>query len=251
TDAAQALLAAAAALLGGLSRPFGIAAARFIPFVIIMAHMGDGTGHGSVFLLPMAAGAAWTAALSFLLGTLLRPGRSAAAPPPAEPAMAPPFARWTGTLATLSGWQYALRLGLCLAVAGLLRTLWPDHHLHWVALTVALLSQRQLELLPVKATQRALGTALGVLAGSLFIVHRPPDWGLVAGLGLLAAARPLLKARNYLAYSAIMTPLITLIMDAGQPLGLGVLADRLVATLIGAALVIATNLAFSALVEAG
>ena len=40
---------------------------------------------------------------------------------------------------------------------------------------------------------------------------------LVASMGLLATVRPLLRARNYLLYSAIMTPLVVLIMDAGRP----------------------------------
>ena len=45
-------------------------------------------------------------------------------------------------------------------------------------------------------------------------------------------------------YAVAMTPLIILLLDAGQVPGLGVLIDRLVATLVGAALVIATNLLF-------
>jgi hypothetical protein len=40
-----------------------------------------------------------------------------------------------------------------------------------------------------------------------------------------------------------MTPLIILIMDAGRPLGINVLIDRLTATLIGAGLVLLVNAA--------
>ena len=58
---------------------------------------------------------------------------------------------------------------------------------------------------------------------------------------MLAAARPLLRARNYLAYTAVMTPLIIVLLDAGRPLGVGILINRLVATLIGAGLVIGAN----------
>lgn len=248
TDAGLVLLAGAAATIGGYSRPLAVATARFIPFLIIMAHLADGTAHRGGFLLLIAAGGVWTGLLSLGLGALLRRHRQAApaggGPAVAAPTAAQRLARWRRSLAGLQGWQYSLRLTLCLGVAGILRWLWPDHHMHWVALTVALLSQRQLEALPVKATQRALGTAPGVAAGGLFVLYRPSDLALVLGVGLLAAARPLLKARNYLAYSAIMTPLIILVMDAGQPLDLSVLGDRLIATLLGAALVIATNLAF-------
>lgn len=246
TDAGLVLLAGAAAVIGGYSRPMAVATARFIPFLVIMAHLAEDASHRAGFLLLVAAGGVWTALLSLGLGALLRTHRQA--DPPEEGAAAVPtpaqrFQRWRRSLTGLPAWQYPLRLALCLGIAGLLRWLWPDHHMHWVALTVALLSQRQIEALPVKAMQRALGTALGVAAGGLFVLYRPSDWAIVLGIGLLAAARPLLKARNYLAYAAIMTPLIILIMDAGQPIDLGVLGDRLLATLLGAGLVIAANLA--------
>ena len=68
-------------------------------------------------------------------------------------------------------------------------------------------------------------------------------WPLVAyaALGVLALARPVLKTKNYLAYSAVMTPLILLIMDAGKPPGSGALLDRLLATVAAAALVLIAN----------
>jgi hypothetical protein len=65
----------------------------------------------------------------------------------------------------------------------------------------------------------------------------------VIAIAVLAGLRPLLKARSYLAYSAIMTPLIVLVMGAGHPLGTGILVDRFIATLAGVALIIAANLA--------
>ena len=120
--------------------------------------------------------------------------------------------------------------------------------MHWVVLTVALLSEWQIEAFPVKTTQRALGAALGVLATGLLLFDTPPAWALAAGIAVLAGLRPLLRARNYLAYTAVMTPLIILLLDAGAAPGLGVLIDRLVATLIGAGLVIATNWLFGKIV---
>ena len=67
----------------------------------------------------------------------------------------------------------------------------------------------------MKTKQRALGAALGVLATGLLLLHTPPAWALAAGIGVLAGLRPLLRARNYLAYTAAMTPLIILLLDAG------------------------------------
>jgi uncharacterized membrane protein YccC len=168
------------------------------------------------------------------------PRASGAAPPAATAAQK--YARWKRSLAHFSGWRYTLRLGLGLGVAEALRQRWPSHHLYWIALTVALLTQRQIEAIPVKTTQRALGAALGVIAASLFVAYSPPTWSLVLGVGLLAGVRPLLRARNYLAYSAVMTPLIILILSGGRPLESGVLVDRLIATLVAAVLVISANL---------
>ena len=139
---------------------------------------------------------------------------------------------------------------ICLSVAGVLRWLWPGHHMHWVALTVALLAQWQIDAFPVRTTQRALGAVLGVLAAGVLVVYVPPNWVLIAAMGVLAGLRPLLRARNYLAYTAVMTPLIILLLDAGRPPEAGILIDRLVATLIGAGLVIATNLLFKKILTA-
>mgnify|MGYP001551417580 FL=1 len=245
TDAALVVLVFMAAMVGGYSRFLVGATTRFILFLVIAASVLDGVTDRAGFLLLMGAGAAWTALLNVAFGALLRAGAridsgaDVAAPPQATAAQR--FGRWRRSLATAAGWQYALRLGACLAVAGVLRSFWPDHHLHWIALTVALLSQRRLDALSVKTTQRALGTALGVVVASMLLVFRLSAWALVASIGLLAVVRPFFRARNYLLYSAIMTPLIIMIMDAGRPPDGKVLLDRLIATLAGVVLVIAAN----------
>ncbi|MFZ1909693.1 MAG: FUSC family protein, partial [Burkholderiales bacterium] len=255
TDALVVLLAAAAAALGGYSRPLVGASTRFILILVIAVAVLDDVSDRAGYLLLMAAGAAWTAFLNLVFGALFRVGgrvdSDANAATPSAATRAQRFRRWKRSLTTLSGWQYALRLGSCLAVAGGLRWLWPDHHLHWVALTVALLCQRQPEAVSIKTTQRGLGTALGVLVAGTLLALKPPAWSLVAGIGLLAAVRPLFQARNYLLYSAIMTPLIILIMDAGRPPAGHVLFDRLVATLVGAGLVIAANVVVAKLLRSG
>jgi Fusaric acid resistance protein-like len=252
SDGLVTLLAGAAAILAAMGRPVATMAIRFILLLVIAVSVADGiAGRGGLLLLIMAGGL-WTAAVSLLLGALARMRRSredsSADTAPAPMTLRQRLARWRRVLAHLAGWQYALRLVICLSVAGALRWLWPDHHLYWIALTVALLAEWQIEAFPVKTTQRALGAAAGVLATGLLLVYTPPAWALVAVMGVLAGLRPLLRARNYLAYTAAMTPLIILLLDAGQLPGRGVLIDRLVATLIGAALVIATNLLFKKMI---
>jgi hypothetical protein len=243
SDVLMTLLAGAAALVAAMGRPVTPLAIRFIFLMVItLAVAENGSDRGGLLLL-MAAGALWTCAASLFLGALARArGGGVAAPEEPSPMTRKQrLTRWRRALTRLAGWQYALRLTLCLAVASVLKWLWPDHHMHWVALTVALLAEWQIEAFPVKTTQRALGAALGVAATGLLLLEPTPAWVLVVGIGVLSGLRPLLRARNYLAYTAAMTPLIIVLLDAGAAPGIGILIDRLVATLIGAGLVIATN----------
>jgi hypothetical protein len=83
---------------------------------------------------------------------------------------------------------------------------------------------------------------IGVAAASVLLAGRPPTALLIIAIGVLAGLRPVLKARSYLAYSAVMTPLVVLIMSADRPLDGGLLIDRLLATFAAAAIVTAANL---------
>lgn len=245
SNAMVVVFAVIAAILGAYSRPAALAAVRYAMFLVIVGNMAESQPDRVLLLLLMAAGAAWTALLTFVFGFIVRrSGRRKMRVPSAAP-MAPPatrrLTRWKSVLSQASGWQFTLRLGVCLAIAQAARSLWPDHHLYWMALTVVILTQRQVEMFPVMTTQRALGTAVGVLAASLFLVYKPPVWGMIAGIGFLAGMRPLLKVRNYLLYSAIMAPLILLLLDGSDPIRPGLLLDRLGATVAGALLVIGAN----------
>jgi Fusaric acid resistance protein-like len=243
TDLAVVGLAGLAAIFGGFSRPAAVATTRVLLLLIIALPVVERAHHRAGLLLLMLAGALWAGGAGLLLGAAARAWTSQ---PPMPPASPPPtlqqkFRRWRRSLTEFAGWHYALRLTACLAIAGALRWQWPEHHLHWIALTVALLCERQLQNFPVKTTQRGLGAIAGVIAAAVLLVAKPAAWALVIGIGLLAAARLVLRERNYLAYTAAMTPLIMIIIDAGAPPPAGLLADRLLATLIGAGLVIAAN----------
>ena len=60
--------------------------------------------------------------------------------------------RWKQSLGTLAGWSYPIRLTVCLALGFTGDHFWPDHHLHWIGPTVALLTSRQAEAIPIKVT---------------------------------------------------------------------------------------------------
>jgi hypothetical protein len=247
TDALVVVLAAAMATVGGASRNLAVFAMRFVLALVLIVNATAAAGaHPVGLLVVILAGALATAVISLVLGLLPGSHRRIAVPSAdldaaSRATAAQKYARWKRTLAHGAGWQYPARLAGCLVIAGVARNLWPSHHLYWIALVVAILTQRQLEPLPLKITQRALGTMVGVAVTGLFIAYQPAIWGLVVAIGVLAALRPVLKARNYLAYTAIMTPLIVLIMGANHPVTAIVLVDRLAATVAAAALVLLAN----------
>lgn len=260
TSIALVLLSGVAGTIGGFSRPMVVATTRFILFLMIvsavpMTSAAPQPREAAGFLALVAAGALWTSALSVIFGAVVRRRRGRV--PLAATSAAPvatarqKYVRWRRSLTTVAGWSYPIRLVVCLALAAALDIRWPGHHLHWVGLTVAILTPRRVEPMSVKTTQRAFGTAIGVVAAGIALPSDLPAWALAIVIALLAGARPLLRVRNYLAYSAVMTPLIVLIIDAGRAPESGLLLDRLVATLIGAGLVIGANLLMARLDRRG
>ena len=250
TDAAVVGLAGCAAVVGGYSHTFAVATGRFIPFLVIALSLAENGANRIALLLLLLLGALWTSVAAFASGAAFRAvgWRGAAADGRGRPATgARKLRRWTASLRTLAGWQFALRLVPGLAAAGVIRTLWPDHHFLWIALTIALLCQRQFELVPMRAVQRGIGAAIGVAATSLLIGRTPSGWELALVVAVLASLGPWLRIRSYLAYTASMTPLVILLLSAGGPIDMATLADRLTATLIAAALVIAANLSVARL----
>ncbi|CAM3523541.1 Fusaric acid resistance protein-like [Bordetella sputigena] len=243
-----------AALIGGVSRPMAVASTRFIIFLMIVGAVPDLSLHDGPGLLGMMAlGAIWTSALGLGFAALMR-GRN---PKPREeasmrqPSVAQRLRHGLRALRTLAGWTYTLRLGGCLSVAALLQWIWPDHHFHWIGLTVALLISRRPEPGAVRTTQRTLGTGIGVLLAGLLPRSPLPAGVLVVLIGGLAGARSHFRQGNYLAYSMLMTPLVVLIIDAGQPPDWSLLADRLMATVIAGLLVTLCDLVLKSFVPAG
>jgi hypothetical protein len=243
TDPALVILAGAAAAVSGYSRPVGVAAIRFIVYLVLSVTLLQSAGeHRSDAALIFGLGALWNMVVRRLL---VRPGAEASAVKPAplarQPTPAQRRAYWRRSLRTLSGWQFAIRIVAGLGAASVLRQLWPSHHFGWIVLTVALLTQRPIEHLPVKTIQRGVGTALGVsLTWAIVTWVSTPIW-LALLICLLAIAAAVAKARNYMVYAAISTPVILLVLDFGKPIQTSLLTDRLIATVLGAAIVISAN----------
>ena len=241
TNLTMAAIAAVAAFFGSLSRPMARATTLFILFAIIAANIQGGTSHPLVITFLFFLGAVWTAGLSLALRPLFRTmglGRGAL---PGSLQPAPRYAakqyvrRWWKSLAHLSGWQYTVRLTLCLLAASGVDWLWPHHHGYWVLITVVILVRRDIQSSIKLTSQRAIGTVIGVLLTSLLLLGTSSIWAAVAMMASMAAVRPILMEINYTAYAAVQTPLVLLLLDFGQPSWGGVV-DRLAATLAGCAI---------------
>lgn len=246
SDAGLVMTAGAAALLGGFSRPAAVASQRFIVFVTIGLGVAAHAHNRVAVAIIIAEGAIWAALCALVIGIAarrLRIGQVVAAGPGSTATFRQKLRRWRGTLATRAAWNYPARLVVCLACAAVIRVGFPQHHYSWIAVAVALLTQRQADGLIIKVTQRAMGVAAGVVATEALAMQALPGWALVAVIATLAALSPWLRKRSYVAYSAATTPLIMLLTSGGGVVGQRLLTDRLVATLIAAGLVILSFLA--------
>ena len=140
-------VAAAAGLLGSISRPLARAATQFILFNIIAANLDAPETHPLGMMLLFFLGATWTAGLSLVLRPLFQAVRFVPIPyTSVNTAQSPRYSarqllrRWWKSLAHLSGWQYVIRITICLAAAGVFEWIWPHHHGYWVSITVVIVS---------------------------------------------------------------------------------------------------------------
>ncbi len=231
-------LVASAALLSGYSRPAGQFAMRFAIYLVLATTMiRSAPDHAPWGAGLFALGGLWGLAVQRVLGV-----RRVAVESSVEGRRVPGPRRLRHSLTSFASWQFALRLVLGLALGWALSAAWPGHHWDWIALTVALLTRRQIEPLPARTAQRVAGTALGVgLAWLLMQISASNALHAGAVIVLAMAVGPA-RRRSYFAYSVLATPLILAAIDLGPASGDQVLVERLIATIAGGAIVIAGNL---------
>ncbi len=233
---------AAAALIGSISKPMARATTQFIIFTIISANISKGESHTIGVAILFLLGAAWPAGLFLVLRLLFRAILPALVPADtgksAQYTMKQYLRRWMRTLTHLQVWHYTFRITLCLAAAEVFDWLWPSHHGYWVAVTVVIVVQRDLQAALPRAIRRAAGTTLGVMLISLRMLREPSNWAVIAVIAAMAALRLILIETNYLIYAAIQTPLVILLLEFGQESSWVVVMDRLAATFAGCGLAI-------------
>ena len=237
TSLAIPAIAALMGLIGGVSMPLVRLTTLFNLYMVIAGGIGSRGAHPLAVMILFSTGALCTMGLALALRPLFRVMHLEAAP--ANIAQPPryPFRmllrRWRKTLAHLSSWQYTIRITSCLLAAQVFEWMWPQHHAYWVSITVVIVVHRNLKAALPRTLHRAAGTALGVLLISLLMLGSPSTWFMVALIGALAAARPLLMEANYTAYATVMTPLVILLLDFGHDPSWTLIIDRLAATVVG------------------
>jgi hypothetical protein len=233
-------LALVAGLLGRISRPLARASRQFVLFTILASGLGVNGEHpfGVAFLFFL--GAIWTASLSLALRPFShvlfsRSFHAALAEAPRQPKKTQRqlLRHWWCSLATLAGWQYPLRIFLCLLIAEASELLWPFSHGYWIGLTVGIVVQSDLQSSLSRTLHRVVGTLLGVLIAGLLVLETLPLWAIIAIVAVLASMRPVFRDLNYTAYATVHTPLIIILVDFGHTLSLTVSVDRFVATVVG------------------
>src|SRR5208337_485103 len=123
---------------------------------------------------------------------------------------------WRKSLYHFEGWQYTLRITLCIVVAEIVRAIWPYQHGYWILLTVAIVVRRNIHQSLHRMFQRSAGTFIGVIIVCSIIYLVPTQWELVLMIAVLAAARSFLKETNYFSYAIVTTALVLILLDFGN-----------------------------------
>jgi Fusaric acid resistance protein-like len=213
-----------------------------ITFPADLLHAGERAG------LVLAGGTAQIAVVTTLWRPFPHPFASVA--PPNEQLPPPTFAEAWHTLGrtiTLHSerWRYCVALGLSVAVGvGVFRLVGLGNG-YWVPMTVLLVMRwGGLQVTLGRALARGAGTLVGAGTVTVFAAFAQPGPGAVIGLGILAAwATYALQFVNYAMLSLGVTAFIVLgFALAGLPEPV-VALHRVLATLAGAAIAIAGQLA--------
>ncbi|MGW9209371.1 FUSC family protein [Embleya sp. NPDC055664] len=146
-------------------------------------------------------------------------------------------------LVSAKSWRYGLRLMLCIGVAQALVSVVDVPRSYWVPLTVTFVLKPDFGSVFSRALLRALGTAAGLVVAGVILEFVPRGGWEVPVVLVLAAALPILSRRGYGYQTAVITPLILILSDLLGHQGVGLLAPRLVDSLIGCAIVLVVGYA--------
>ena len=136
----------------------------------------------------------------------------------------------------------ALRVVAAVAIASLLSLPLGIHRTYWVVMVAGVVLQvsHSLRITMIRAAQRVLGSFLGLATFALVTLGAPTGIWLIVVIALLQFAVEVVVVRNYALGLIFITPVALTITAAGQAAdSLVLMSDRIIDTVLGAAIAIA------------
>jgi len=217
---------------GEINRRLIINASRFTVFLIIGYHFEATKATYHILSSNFLIGTMWTS-LVLLILKMLSKNKKVPLENQKKYTAKQYLNHWIKSLSRLQGWQFPIRMTLCILIAQIIRYFVPDHHSYWILLTIALVTQHNTDNQPRRIRNRGLGTLLGVCVSFFLVYFAIPVYLLIIIIAVLASLRVMFRETNYLLYAAVMTPLVIILLDFGTLSSITLLLDRLIATLIG------------------
>jgi uncharacterized membrane protein YccC len=221
----------AAAMIGGISRRLARSTTVFNLFTVIGLNLAGPEFHSLMLPALFLVGAAATFVFALVLWPLRRmiddgPRRTTDEL----------WNRWKESLRGWVGWGYAFRVAAASLSAVAAVIVLPMGHPLWILLTVVTVVHRNIHHVPPRMFQRGVGTAAGVVFLVALSLLAPTREAAIVLIAVLTGLRVHLKDLNYLAFSAVMTVLVILMLDFGSVLSYQTMLDRLVGTVLGCVL---------------
>lgn len=126
-------------------------------------------------------------------------------------------ARWTPKWPWPDVWRYLVRIGLCVLVAQIFIAVTALPRSYWVPLIVVVIFKPNYGSVFARALQSGLGSIVGVAVSAAVVAIDRNGVASLASLVPLAACLPWALRRNYGLFSALLLPILMLVMGALQP----------------------------------
>ncbi|MEV7831224.1 FUSC family protein [Streptomyces subrutilus] len=141
-------------------------------------------------------------------------------------------------LTSTTSWRYGLRLALCIGLAQSLVSVSSAGRSYWVPLAVTFVLKPDFGSVFSRAVQRAVGTAVGLLAAALILAVVPSGWAYVPVLMGLGALIPAGNAMGFAFMTASVSPVVLLQSDIMTGQGFALMGPQLTDSLLGCAIVL-------------
>ncbi len=114
-------------------------------------------------------------------------------------------------------WRYLVRIGLCVLVAQIFIAVTALPRSYWVPLIVVVIFKPNYGSVFARALQSGVGSIVGVAVSAAVVAIDRNGWFNLVTLIPLAACLPWALRRNYGLFSALLLPILMLVMGALQP----------------------------------